>query len=116
MRLTINSKEYIVSTNFAENMVAEGYNELVRNIGVFNREFALELVSYLTVNTVWCFDVTNAPTAGCEYVSRPSPSATWSIHAEFETPLPENVQAFVITEIDKVLAIDKNHSVDIMGR
>lgn len=116
MALTINRKEYSVKTDFVNNQAAQGYNELVRNLGIYNRAFALDLVSYLTVNSLWCYDVTNARTASCEYLSRPSPTATWSIRVEFSQPLLENVQLFVLTEIDKVLAIDRNFSVEISSR
>ena len=111
--LTINGKEYSVRTNFATGEIAEGYNELVHNLGVFNRGFALNLVDYQGSNTIWAFDTTNSHNSGCSYISRPAPIATWIIKVEFELALIENVQLFVITKTEKTMAIDHNFSVEI---
>ena len=113
LMLTINSTKYTINSDFENGQVAEAYNELVRNLAVFNQGFAIDLVGFQAMNTIWVLDTTNAQTAGCEYISRPSPNATWSIRAEFGTALPENVQMFVIAETEKQLEIDSNYSVSI---
>ena len=66
LTLTVNSKEYTVNSDFVNGQVGEAYNELVRNLAVYNRGFALDLVNFQASNTFWVFDVTNGRTAGCK--------------------------------------------------
>ncbi len=89
----------------------EGYYGLVKALSLSNTSFLMDITDYVQVYSIFGFDTTASGNGvDCEQISVPvdGGGVDYSVSMVFDYPMPENVQLFVLAELESLMIIDNS--------
>ncbi len=116
LEIAANGKKIGYTSDFSDRLYIEPYVGLLDAMGVKDRAFPLDRLSFAYAQTIFAADLTKSGNlAVCEdVISATGETTTWGVQVHFKEKLKTNVQMIVIMEQERILTIDYSMNVTIV--
>ena len=114
IKLMVNEKEHVIKDKFGDTKKMEmcnAYYSLLRNCSIANRGFAVTMEQWRSSFSVVCFDVTRFHSSDCSTFRDPyNGVSNWQIAIEFKKPTEDNLNLFIMMEIDSITGVNSTNN------